>query len=180
MLPRRIHLSSPFETMSGGPLGGGAEAVQISLRSAAKLGIDRRADRRRATHGHQKSLSPATRIRKHPPPHHTVRSHRGTLTPRRAVQIRRPHSDRYQITRLRLASVALDGVQTAAERLRTAQRCSLACSLGGPLIGFRCDRLDGWNGEGFRMPFGVRKPPKHEPAGLRRGSMGISTFGRAR
>jgi hypothetical protein len=29
------------------------------------------------------------------------------------------------------------------------------------------------------MPFGVRKPPKHEPAGLRRGSMGISAFARA-
>jgi hypothetical protein len=28
----------------------------------------------------------------------------------------------------------------------------------------------GWggrNGEGFRMPSGVGKPPKHEPAGLR-------------
>jgi hypothetical protein len=23
------------------------------------------------------------------------------------------------------------------------------------------------HGEGFRMPSGVRKPPKHEPAGLR-------------
>ena len=46
-----------------------------------------------------------------------------------------------------------------------------------------------WNdryGEGFRMPAiagrasghgaGVRKPPKHEPAGLRRWSMGISRF----
>jgi hypothetical protein len=41
-------------------------------------------------------------------------------------------------------------------------------------------------GEGFRMPAiagrasgdgaGVRKPPKHEPAGLRRWSMGISGF----
>jgi hypothetical protein len=28
------------------------------------------------------------------------------------------------------------------------------------------------------MPFGVRKPPKHEPAGLRQLSMGISAFGR--
>jgi len=35
-------------------------------------------------------------------------------------------------------------------------------------------------GEGFRMPSGVRKPPKHEPAGMRRRSMGISVFGRAR
>jgi hypothetical protein len=42
------------------------------------------------------------------------------------------------------------------------------------------------DGEGFRMPAiagrasghgaGVRKPPKHEPAGLRRWSMGISRF----
>src|SRR5260370_41901221 len=31
-------------------------------------------------------------------------------------------------------------------------------------------------GEGFRMPSGVRKPPMHEPAGLRRWSMGISVF----
>ena len=35
-------------------------------------------------------------------------------------------------------------------------------------------------GEGFRMPSGVRKPPKHEPAGMRQRSMGISAFGRAR
>src|SRR5208283_797800 len=34
-------------------------------------------------------------------------------------------------------------------------------------------------GEGFRMPSGVRKPPKHEPAGVRRRSMGISVFSRA-
>ena len=43
-------------------------------------------------------------------------------------------------------------------------------------------------GEGFRTPAivggasgpwaGVRKPPKHEPAGLRRWSMGISSFAR--
>jgi hypothetical protein len=33
-------------------------------------------------------------------------------------------------------------------------------------------------GEGFRMPSGVRKPPKHEPAGLRRRSMGIWCFAR--
>jgi hypothetical protein len=31
-------------------------------------------------------------------------------------------------------------------------------------------------GEGFRMPSGVRKPPMHEPAGLRRWPMGISGF----
>src|SRR5271165_4497926 len=31
----------------------------------------------------------------------------------------------------------------------------------------------GLDGEGFRMPSGVRKPPKHEPAGVRRRSMGI-------
>jgi hypothetical protein len=41
-------------------------------------------------------------------------------------------------------------------------------------------RFSDRNGEGFRMPFGVRKPPKHEPAGLRQLSMGISAFGRAR
>ena len=35
-------------------------------------------------------------------------------------------------------------------------------------------------GEGFRMPIGVRKPPKHERAGLRQLSMGISGFARAR
>jgi hypothetical protein len=34
-------------------------------------------------------------------------------------------------------------------------------------------------GEGFRMPLGVRKPPKHEPAGLRQRFMGISAFARA-
>jgi hypothetical protein len=49
-------------------------------------------------------------------------------------------------------------------------------------------RLSGRSGEGFRMPAiagrasghwaGVRKPPMHEPAGLRRRSMGISTFAR--
>src|ERR1700735_2026423 len=36
------------------------------------------------------------------------------------------------------------------------------------------DRL----GEGFRMPSGVGKPPKHEPAALRSWSMGISCFAR--
>ena len=35
-------------------------------------------------------------------------------------------------------------------------------------------------GEGFRMPSGVRKPPKHEPAGLRCWYMGISCFVRLR
>ena len=44
----------------------------------------------------------------------------------------------------------------------------------------RATSLNGDHGEGFRMPFGVRKPPKHEPAGLRQGSMGISAFYRAR
>jgi hypothetical protein len=34
------------------------------------------------------------------------------------------------------------------------------------------------DGEGFRMPSGVGKPPKHEPAGLRCWSMGISCFAR--
>jgi hypothetical protein len=33
-------------------------------------------------------------------------------------------------------------------------------------------------GEGFRMPSGVGKPPKHEPAALRSWSMGISRFAR--
>jgi hypothetical protein len=32
------------------------------------------------------------------------------------------------------------------------------------------------NGEGFRMPFGVRKPAKHEPAGLRQGLWGFGLF----
>lgn len=34
------------------------------------------------------------------------------------------------------------------------------------------DRL----GEGFRMPAGVRKPPKHEPAGRRRGLWGFKVL----
>ena len=50
----------------------------------------------------------------------------------------------------------------------------------------RAKTFYGGLGEGFRMPAiagrasghgaGVRKPPKHEPAGLRRWSMGISRF----
>src|SRR6202020_3480450 len=31
-------------------------------------------------------------------------------------------------------------------------------------------------GEVFRMPFGVRKPAKHEPAGLRQGLWGFGLF----
>jgi MFS family permease len=36
--------------------------------------------------------------------------------------------------------------------------------------------LDDQDGEGFRMPFGVRKPPKHEPAELRQGLWGFWLF----
>jgi hypothetical protein len=45
-----------------------------------------------------------------------------------------------------------------------------------PLPGAAERRRNDRAGEGFRMPSGVRKPPIHEPAGLRRRSMGISDF----
>ena len=48
-----------------------------------------------------------------------------------------------------------------------------------PLWGITTPLISDRDGEGFRMPSGVRKPPKHEPAGVRRRSMGISVFGRA-
>jgi hypothetical protein len=42
-----------------------------------------------------------------------------------------------------------------------------------PLWRTRATSSSGDHGEGFRMPFGVRKPPKHEPAGLRQGLWGF-------
>src|SRR5580692_11765876 len=46
-----------------------------------------------------------------------------------------------------------------------------------PLRRYRRGRRKDRNGEGFRMRSRVRKPPKHEPAGVRRQTMGISTMG---
>jgi hypothetical protein len=43
----------------------------------------------------------------------------------------------------------------------------------------RATSLNGDHGEGFRMPSGVRKPPKQEPAGLGQRSMGILIFAQA-
>jgi two-component system CheB/CheR fusion protein len=67
-------------------------------------------------------------------------------------------------------------LQSVAETLGKRVVCIILSGTG----------TDGSIGEGFRTPAiagrasghgaGVRKPPMHEPAGLRRWSMGISTF----
>ena len=45
-----------------------------------------------------------------------------------------------------------------------------------PIWRSRATSLNGDHGEGFRMPFGIRKPPKHEPAGLRQGLWGFGSL----
>jgi hypothetical protein len=63
-------------------------------------------------------------------------------------------------------------LRTTAIRARRHRRSSIV----RPVCGSRASSLNGQHGEGFRMPFGVRKPPKHEPAGLRRGLWGFLLF----